>query len=46
MRANGNTCELVLEKGGTHGHLNRDMKLFDEAARRTATFLREHELGP
>lgn len=46
MRAQGNVCELVLEKGGTHGHLNKDLALFDDAAERTASFLEERKLGP
>ena len=46
MRAKGNVCELVLEKGGVHGHINRDIDLFDDAARRTASFLKKRELGP
>lgn len=34
--------ELVLEKGGVHGHLNRDMKLFDAAITQTQDFLNQH----
>lgn len=34
--------ELVLQKGGVHGHINNDMKLFDDAAERTRAFLAEH----
>lgn len=41
MQTSGNTCELVLEKGGKHGHVNNDMKLFDDAAKKTAGFLRK-----
>ena len=46
MKASGNTCELVLEKGGKHGHLNADMKLFDVATERVASFLGKQGLGP
>lgn len=34
--------QLVLEKGGKHGHINNDMALFDDAAKRTAAFLASH----
>ena len=39
MKENGNTYELVLEKGGVHGHINNDRKLFQDAKKRTAAFL-------
>jgi len=39
MEESGNTCKLVLEKGGKHGHLNNNMTLFDSAAKSTAIFL-------
>ncbi len=45
MRDEGNTCELVLEKGGKHGHINSDMTLFDNAAERTSAFLGDLKLG-
>lgn len=41
LKENKVTYELVLEKGGVHGHINNDMKLFDDAARRTLKFLNE-----
>lgn len=45
MRECGNICELVLERGGTHGHINADMSLFDDAANRTRAFLQKLQLG-
>ncbi|BCX46321.1 alpha/beta hydrolase [Haloferula helveola] len=44
MKDEGNVCELVLEKGGRHGHINNDMGLFDDAAARTLKFFRSHGL--
>jgi len=41
-----NVCELVIEPDGPHGHLNRDMKLFDQAAERIAAFLKRQDLAP
>jgi acetyl esterase/lipase len=38
--------QLVLEKGGVHGHLNKDMRLFDQAIEQTQTFLNEHGFAP
>ena len=46
MRDSKNVCELVLERGGVHGHINNDMKLFDDAANRTKAFLSKQQLGP
>jgi hypothetical protein len=46
MTDNKNVCELVLQPGGVHGHINNDMKLFDDAAKRTKTFLSKQQLGP
>ena len=46
MQDSKNVCELVLERGGVHGHINNDMKLFDDAANRTRTFLSKQQLGP
>jgi acetyl esterase len=46
MRDSKNVCELVLQPGGVHGHINNDMKLFDDAANRTRTFLSKQQLGP
>lgn len=40
-----NVCELVLEPGGVHGHINNDIELFDDAASRTLAFLEKQELG-
>lgn len=34
--------QLILEKGGTHGHLNADMKLFDVAITQTQDFLSQN----
>lgn len=34
--------KLILEEGGVHGHLNRDMKLFDAAISQTTDFLNQH----
>lgn len=34
--------ELVLEKGGVHGHLNRDIALFDKAVTQTLGFLGQY----
>lgn len=34
--------QLVLEKGGVHGHLNADMNLFDAAIKQTLDFLNQH----
>ena len=34
--------QLILEKGGTHGHLNSNMKLFDAAITQTQDFLNQH----
>lgn len=45
LEAKGNTYELVLEKGGAHGHINNDRKLFTDARKRTAVFLSEHMVG-
>ncbi len=42
LKEHGNTCELILEKGGVHGHLNSDEKLFLDAAKRTEKFLSQH----
>lgn len=39
MKEAGNVCELVSHPGGGHGHINNDMKLFDDAMRRTEAFL-------
>jgi dipeptidyl aminopeptidase/acylaminoacyl peptidase len=39
MKEAGNTCELVTNPGGGHGHINNDMKLFDDAIRKTEAFL-------
>ncbi|MFK7850258.1 MAG: alpha/beta hydrolase [Akkermansiaceae bacterium] len=38
----GNICELVTHPGGGHGHINNDMKLFDDAMSRTVDFLNKH----
>lgn len=38
----GNVCELVTHPGGGHGHINNNMKLFDDEMRRTAAFLTKH----
>lgn len=38
----GNTCELVTHPGGGHGHINQNIKLFDDAMNRTAVFLKKH----
>jgi len=45
MSESKNVCELVLETGGVHGHINNDMKLFDNAANQTITFLSKQQLG-
>ena len=45
MQDSKNVCELVLEPGGVHGHINNDMKLFDDAAKQTSTFLSKQLLG-
>lgn len=45
MTQKGNVCELVIEPEGAHGHLNQDMKLFDQAVGRIETFLEELNLG-
>lgn len=42
MQKAGNTCELVTHPGGGHGHINQDIKLFDDAMSRTAGFLKKH----
>jgi acetyl esterase len=42
MKEDGNICELVTNPGGGHGHINNDMKLFDDAIRRTEAFLAAH----
>lgn len=34
--------QLILEKGGVHGHLNADLKLFDKAKTQTLNFLNQH----
>lgn len=39
MKEAGNTCIFVPHKGGEHGHINKDMKLFDDAINKTAAFL-------
>lgn len=46
MKKHGNTCELVLEKGGGHGHINNNKALFIDAAKRTETFLAQHMPEP
>lgn len=45
MKEAGNVCELVTHPGGGHGHINNDMKLFDDAIRRTEAFLAENMDG-
>lgn len=45
MHDAGNTCELITNPGGNHGHINQDMALFDDAIRKTAAFLAEHMAG-
>ncbi len=42
MHEAGNVCELITHPGGGHGHINNDMKLFDDAIRRTEAFLEKH----
>ncbi len=44
MQDSRNVCELVLEPGGVHGHINNDMNLFDDAARQTSAFLSRQQL--
>jgi acetyl esterase/lipase len=46
MQDNRNVCELVLQRGGAHGHINNDMKLFDAAAKKTRDFLAKQQVGP
>jgi len=46
MKDNDNTYELVLEKGGVHGHINNNEVLFLDAKKRTASFLSEHMAKP
>jgi len=46
MVENGNICELVIEPGGAHGHLNQNMKLFDQAIDRIEKFAKKLHLGP
>ncbi len=45
VKKHGNTCELVLEKGGVHGHLNSNKQLFLDAAKRTEAFLSQYMSG-
>ncbi len=46
MAENENICELVIEPGGKHGHLNQNMKLFDQAVDRIEVFAKKLHLGP
>ena len=39
MRAAANPCQLISHPGGPHGYLIFDLKLFDQAMRRTRDFL-------
>jgi acetyl esterase len=45
MKEAGNVCELVTHPGGGHGHINSDMKLFDDAMLRIAAFLTANMVG-
>jgi acetyl esterase len=45
LKEQGNTYELILEKGGVHGHINNNKKLFLDAAKRTESFLSKHMSG-
>lgn len=42
LKGNDVPYEFILEKGGVHGHLNADMKLFDAAITQTHDFLNQH----
>jgi len=44
MRAAGNPCQLISHPAGPHGYLIFDLKLFEQAMRRTAKFLQQQKI--